>query len=134
MLAFGKRPQSYPQTRTFWVECAAYGGADRADEVLQVAEAKGRLDEQVERAVGWAQGLGRFERYQGLTRTDIPLIPAQAVREAVVNAVAHRDYAITGSKILLEVLDTEGGGRPAARSAERLSLGGRRWRVAGARR
>lgn len=104
VLAFGRAPQSYPQTQNFWVGCIAYGGTDRADEVLQVAEGKGRLDEQVERAVGWLQGLGRFERYEGLTRTDVPLVPQAAVREALVNAVAHRDYAITGSKVLIEVL------------------------------
>lgn len=103
VLAFGREPQSYPQTRSFWVECVAYGGTDRADEVLQVAEAKGRLDEQIDRAVGWLRGLGRLERYAGVTREDLPLMPVAAAREAVVNAVAHRDYAITGSKTLLEV-------------------------------
>ena len=59
--------------------------------------------EQVRRAVGWVRGLGRFETYRGLVREDVPLIPEKALREAVVNAVAHRDYAITGSKVLLEV-------------------------------
>ncbi len=103
ILAFGKDPQRFKQTMSFWVECVAYGGRDRADEVLHVAEGKGRIDEQVERAVGWVRGLGKFERYEGLVRTDEPLVPPKAVREALVNAVAHRDYAITGSQILLEV-------------------------------
>ena len=103
VLAFGRSPQSYPQTQSFWVECVAYAGTDRADDVLQVAEGKGRLDEQVDRALGWLKGLGRFERYEGLTRTDEPLVPLAAAREALVNAVVHRDYAITGSQVLLEV-------------------------------
>lgn len=103
VLAFGREPQSYPQTRSFWVECVAYAGPGRADEVLQVAEAKGRLDEQVSRALGWVKGLGHFERYDGVVRTDTPLVPLVAVREAVVNAVAHRDYAIMGSKVQIEV-------------------------------
>jgi ATP-dependent DNA helicase RecG len=103
ILAFGRMPQSYAQTRNFWIECVAYGGTDRADEVLQVAEGKGRLEEQVERSVGWLLGLGRFERYEGLSRADRHLVPAAAAREALVNAVAHRDYAITGSRILVEV-------------------------------
>lgn len=103
VLAFGRRPQSYAQTQNFWIECAAYGGADRAGDVLQLAEAKGRLDEQVDRALGWVQGLGRTERYEGINRIDIPLVPPVAVREAIVNAVAHRDYAIIGSKTQLEV-------------------------------
>jgi len=30
-------------------------------------------------------------------------VPPRALREALVNAVAHRDYAILGSKVLLDV-------------------------------
>ena len=103
LLAFGKHPQSLPQTGNFWIDCVAYGGNDQAAEVILVGEAKGRLDEQVQRALGWAQGLGRFERYEGLQRQDTPLLPLAAIREALVNAVVHRDYAITGSKVLVEV-------------------------------
>ena len=76
-LAFGKIPQSYPQTRDFRVECVAYHGPDRASDVLQVADASGRLDEQVDRAVGWFAGLGRFESYDdGLIREDRYLLAA----------------------------------------------------------
>ena len=32
-------------------------------------------------------------------------MPLKALREVIVNAVAHRDYAIIGSKILLEVFE-----------------------------
>jgi ATP-dependent DNA helicase RecG len=103
VLAFGKEPQRFLQTQSFWVECVAYQGCDRASDVFLAGEAKGRLDEQVTRAVGWVRSLGRFERYHGLIRTDVPLVPEAVLREAVVNAVAHRDYAVSGSKILLEV-------------------------------
>ena len=105
VLAFGKKPQSYPQTRNFRVECVAYDGEDRASNTLQVADVTGPLDEQVRRAVGWFQGLGRFETYRGMIRTDRWLLPETALREALVNAVVHRDYAITGSNVLLEVYD-----------------------------
>ena len=103
LLAFGKQPQSSPQTGNFWIDCAAYGGTDQAAEAILVGEAKGRLDEQVQRALGWARGLGRFEHYGGLRRKEASLLPLAAIREALVNAVVHRDYAITGSKVLLEV-------------------------------
>lgn len=103
VLAFGREPQRYPQTQNFRVECVAYAGEDRASDSLQVADAGGCLDEQVQRAVGWFAGLGRFETYRGLIREDRPLLPRPAIREALVNAVVHRDYAITGSKVLLEV-------------------------------
>ena len=103
LLAFGKRPQGAPQTGNFWIECIVYGGNDEAAEVILVTEAKGRLDEQVDRALGWARGLGRFENHDDLRRKDTPLLPLAAIREAIVNAVVHRDYAITGSKVLFEV-------------------------------
>lgn len=105
VLAFGREPQRYPQTSNFWVECVAYDGVDRASNVVLVGEAKGRLDEQVQRAVGWVRSLGRSETYRGLIREDTPLISEKALREAIVNAVAHRDYAITGSKVLFEVFE-----------------------------
>lgn len=47
LLAFGHDPQNTPPTQNLWVECAAYAGTDRAADVLQVAEARGRLDDQV---------------------------------------------------------------------------------------
>ena len=129
VLAFGREPQRYPQTRNFRVECAAYEGDDRASEVLHVAEAAGRLDEQVRRAVGWFLGLGRIESYRGLTRDDQHLLPQSAIREALVNAVVHRDYAITGSKVLLEVFArhidvTSPGGLPNHMSVESVRAGG----------
>lgn len=129
VLAFGRAPQSFPQTGSFWVECVAYGGADRADEVLQVAEAKGRIDEQVRRALGWLQGLGHTERYRGLSRVDEPILPVTALREVLVNAVVHRDYAITGSKILVEVFAdrvavTSPGTLPNTMSPESVMAGG----------
>ena len=105
VLAFGRDPQRYARTRDFRIECVAYAGVDRAAEVLQVASAAGRVDEQVDRATGWFLGLGRFEAYGDLVREDRHLLPRRAIREALANAVTHRDYAITGSKVLLEVFD-----------------------------
>lgn len=128
VLSFGKEPQRYPQTRNFRVECVAYAGDDRASEVLQVADGAGRLDDQVERAVGWFMGLGRFESYRNLVRDDRHLLPRAAIREALVNAVTHRDYAITGSKVLLEVFDdrvdvTSPGALPNHMTVERVRAG-----------
>ena len=128
MLAFGTDPQRYPQTRNFRVECVAYAGGDRASDVLQVADAAGRLDDQVSRAVGWFLGLSRFESYRTLIREDRHLLPRAAIREALVNAVAHRDYAITGSKVLVEVFDdrvdvTSPGALPNHMTVERVRAG-----------
>jgi ATP-dependent DNA helicase RecG len=83
----------------------------------------------VTRAVGWVQGLGTRETYEGLHRVDRPLVPPRALREAIVNAVAHRDYAILGSKVLLEVFAdrvdiTSPGELPNHMSPESVLAGG----------
>ena len=103
MMVFGRDPQNHPQTSSFFIQCAAYAGLDRATEVVSVADAKGRLEDQINRAMGWCSILGRREIYRGIVRHDIPLIPDSALREALVNAVIHREYAITGSSVLFEV-------------------------------
>ena len=129
LMAFGKEPQRYPQTGNFRVECVAYYGEDRASDVLQVADGRGTLDEQVRRSVGWFLGLGRFESYGGLVREDRWLLPEAAIREALVNAVVHRDYAITGSKVMLEVFSdrvdvSSPGSLPNHMSVESVRAGG----------
>ena len=103
LLAFGKHPQGFPGTGNLWINCVAYSGIDQAADLSTVREARGRLDEQVTSAFGWVREFGHRERYVGLVREDIPLLPAAAIREALVNAVAHRDYAIIGSTIQIEV-------------------------------
>jgi len=128
-LAFGRQPQGTPQTANFWIECVAYAGEDRSTTVALVGEAKGRLDEQVHRALGWVRSLGRLERYRGLLREDVPLVPERVLREALVNAVVHRDYAITGSKVLFEVFSdhidvTSPGTLPNHMTPESVRAGG----------
>ena len=103
VMVFGRDPQNHPQTSSFFIQCAAYAGLDRATDVVSVADAKGRLEDQINRAMGWCRILGRREIYRGILRQDVPLIPDSALREALVNAVVHREYAITGSSVLFEV-------------------------------
>ena len=129
LMAFGKEPQAHPQTTSFFVQCAAYAGEDRASDVILVGEGKGRLDEQIRRAVGWVRSLGWTERYHSLAREDAPLVPEKALREAIVNAVVHRDYAITGSRVLLEVFSdridvTSPGTLPNHMKIENVRYGG----------
>ena len=75
LMVFGRGPQRYPRTLSLFVQCARYAGLDRAAEAVSVGEAKGRLEDQVDRAVGWFRSLGRGERYNGLHREDLPLMP-----------------------------------------------------------
>lgn len=130
LLAFGKQPQMFSPTSNFWIDCVAYAGDDQSTDVLTAREANGRIDEQVTSALGWARAFGHRERFRGLVREDIPLLPLAAIREALVNAVAHRDYAIIGSKTQLEVFGnrvavTSPGALPNHLSLDAIRRGGR---------
>ncbi len=103
LLAFGRDPQRLAITRSLLVRNTAYRAASRGKGVLFAAEAHGRLDEQVNRTTDWALSLGRRETRVGIRRVEHPLLPIDALREAVTNAVIHRDYAITGSAILVDL-------------------------------
>ena len=129
LMVFGRDPQAYPHTLSLFVQCAAYGGTDQAAEVLSAEEAKGRLADQVKRAMGWFRSLGRGEAHEGLRRRDIPPLPERALREALVNAIIHRDYSISGSQTMLEVFDdrvvvTSPGALPNHMTVEQARSGG----------
>lgn len=57
---------------------------------------------------------GRFEK-NNIRRIDEPLIPTEALREALLNAICHRDYEHPGSSIHLAIYDDR---------VEIVSLGG----------
>lgn len=103
MLAFGREPQRFSNMNALLVRNTAYATDRRSRDVLVAVDAEGRLHEQVETTINWARTLGKRETYGDVRRSDQPLLPLDALREAVVNAVIHRDYAITGSPILVDV-------------------------------
>ena len=129
LMIFAKDPQGFPHATSLLIQCARYGGGDQASDVLSAGESRGRLDEQVHRSMGWFRSLGRKEIYRGLYREDVPLIPEEVLREALVNAVIHRDYAIAGSQVMLEVFDdrivvTSPGALPNHMTVEQAQMGG----------
>ena len=103
MLAFGREPQRFPNMSALLVRNTAYAARRRSRDILVAVDAPGRLDEQVETTMNWARSFGKREIYSEVRRSDQPLLPLDALREAVVNAVIHRDYAITGTPILVDV-------------------------------
>ena len=70
---------------------------------LDAADISGPLDVQVDGACRFVGRNMKVAAFKGLGRVDRPQFDMTAVFEAVVNAVAHRDYSIHGSKIRLRL-------------------------------
>lgn len=96
-LLFGKEPQrTFPSAE---ILLARYAGKQMTDEFLREI-VRGPLPEQIRRVEAWlGANMRRGSRLDAFQREDRPEYPLPAVREAIVNAVAHRDYAIRGDEI-----------------------------------
>ena len=70
---------------------------------LDAADISGPLDTQVEEACRFVARNMKVAAFKHLGRVDRPQFDITAVFEAVVNAVAHRDYSVYGSKIRLRM-------------------------------
>lgn len=139
LLLFGRQPRRFlPQAG---LRAIAYAGlepdyAARADQDLQapIAPLLAETGELVETGL-IEQALDFINRntqpsarlVQG-RREDRPAYPGEALREVIVNAVAHRDYAVAGADILLTIyadrLEVVSPGRlPNSATVEALKTG-----------
>lgn len=70
---------------------------------LDAQDCTGSIDSQVTDALRFVARNMRVRAIKDIGRVDLPQFDLTAVFEALVNAVAHRDYAIHGSRIRLRV-------------------------------
>lgn len=96
------RPQRW--LRAAYIQAVLYAG-DREDEHYQTdaREIEGPLDIQVREAFEFVRRNMRIGAAKHLGREDVPQYSEKALFEALVNAVAHRDYSIAGSRIRLHM-------------------------------
>ena len=89
-----------------WIQAVCYRG-DRPDAGQQVdaRDITGPLDRQIRATLRFVVANRRVAAYKDPARTDVPQFSERAVFEAVVNAVVHRDYAVSGSRIRLFMFD-----------------------------
>ena len=100
LLAFGKVPQAHLFSAC--VEAAVYRGPRlTSDDLVHSDSIKGRVDAQIDDATAFVERFMLKPARKPSGRVDHPQYEIGAVREAIVNAVAHRDYSISGSKIRL---------------------------------
>ncbi|MEI8308012.1 MAG: ATP-binding protein [Chloroflexales bacterium] len=97
MLLFARSVEErFPQAEITLVQ---YRGHDMAD-AFEREDVRDTLPEAVRRAERWLmEHMRRGSRMAGLERQDWTQFPPGAVREALVNAVAHRDYSVRGEGV-----------------------------------
>lgn len=88
------------------VTCALYKGVDK-EEILDRKEFNEDIVGNIDGAINFLKQYTRvrYEMTGEPRRKEIPEIPYEALREAVVNAVAHRDYFEKGSNVMVEIFD-----------------------------
>lgn len=98
LLMFGIYPQAFePQLVITFLQY--YGTLEtektpRGERFLDNRKFEGTIPEMVENSVNHVlASIRKSSLIEGLYRRDIPEYPEEAIREAVVNAVAHRDYS-----------------------------------------
>lgn len=87
-----------------FIQAVCYRGTERnAADQVDAAEITGPLDTQVAEACRFVFKNMRVAAVKIPGRVDIPQFAMNAVFEAIVNAVAHRDYSISGAKIRIHL-------------------------------
>jgi ATP-dependent DNA helicase RecG len=104
LLLFGRAPEDdlyYAR-----ISAVRWQGVEAGERILDRQEIVGRLPDQIERAVNFIErNTAQMTRIDDVQQHDRRQYPRPVLREAIVNAVAHRDYSLTGAQILLYVFD-----------------------------
>lgn len=95
ILLFGKQPQKFfPQS---YMICTQFSGHIGREGIVASKDCEGTLFQQFESAYAWLwDTLNKSSAFKGLKRQDSLEIPEEAVREALLNALLHRNWRIQG--------------------------------------
>lgn len=110
LLMFGKYPQQFlPQLMITFLQY--YGTTEeektpQGERFMDNRRFEGPIPEMVAEAETYVMGaMRKASLIEGVVRRDIPEYPREAMREAIVNAVAHRDYSpyVRGSYVQIRM-------------------------------
>ena len=87
------------------ITATRYRGRDRASDQIDAQSITGPLNRQIADAVAFAIRNMHVAARKTPARVDMPQYSDKALFEALVNAVAHRDYSMRGSKIRLSMFE-----------------------------
>lgn len=87
------------------ITATCYRGKDRTTGHIDAQTIGGPLKRQIAEAVAFAVRNMSIAAHKTPARAELPRYSEEALFEAVVNAVAHRDYSIQGSRIRLSMFE-----------------------------
>lgn len=104
-LLFTERPQEINKLSQAYIRAARFAGTTKG-EFIDQKEFLGSIQEQLSQALTFIKRhTSTSSKIKGLKRSDKGQYPVEIVREVLVNALAHRDYSISGSTIKLAIFD-----------------------------
>ncbi|MFH1323114.1 MAG: helix-turn-helix domain-containing protein [Methanobacteriota archaeon] len=103
ILLFSSEPEKYIQGAV--IKCARFKG-NEMDEFIDQRIITGSLFSQIEETIAFfKKNVKRSAKIEGVYRKEEYEYPEKAIREAVVNAVCHRDYSRKGADIKFAIFD-----------------------------
>lgn len=104
LLLFGKRVQDFMYYAR--ISAVRWAGNEAGEDIIDRKELSGCLTDQIEQAEAFCLRNTRLSTHiESVRQEDVYEYPRPALREAIVNAVAHRDYSLTGAQTLLYIFD-----------------------------
>jgi len=95
VVLFGRRPQEHLPFAQ--INAARFAGTDSANDAVDVKSLSGRLLDVIDQAQRFLRlHLPCPHEIRGFEPEARPELPEEALREAIVNAAAHRDYTVHG--------------------------------------
>lgn len=104
MLLFGKQPDKFISQNQITI--VRYPGENVSDRYLDIKDFYGNLFDLIDKADDYIKEHIQISSHLvpgQIPREEIPEYPFYAIRELIVNAVAHRDYFISGSRIIIKM-------------------------------
>jgi ATP-dependent DNA helicase RecG len=104
VLFFGKSPDKYIETAK--IRCTAFKGTNKT-RIIDDKIFKGPLFQQYKQVILWLRGKlnVKYEIEGSGPRKEIWEIPQTVFKEAIINALSHRDYYDKGAIITIEIFD-----------------------------
>jgi predicted HTH transcriptional regulator len=101
-----KEPQRIRDLERYSIRCIRYKGFTPTSPIIDKEDIKGTLDQQIDRAYEFVlRNIAKRAMIKGTKRAEIYEYPESAIREAVANAVIHRDYRITQTYTQIAIFD-----------------------------